>query len=209
MTHIKKLALLLSTAALALAFAIPATASAYTSWTTAFNGVEIAELSTEDVYEGTFKWKTPYTSVIECDAKIGLWVETYGEPPGASDLTEFAIDASSCEGFGVYKNCTIKSTTSNFPNWYIELGSPLTVRAPGENVFIELKYQSVGGGYYCAMESYSNRAEFLAENLQLLPTFSKKGGITAITFKGLSTSGTNYEWGPFTKVSGEYEIGLK
>jgi len=208
MTYTKKLALLASTALLVVAFAIPASASAYTQWTISESGEEYNPAVTEDVYEGSFGWTLIPGSGIKCNTEVGLMVSVQGGS-SESEFTKFAIDPSSCEGWGNYANCTVKSTISNVSDWKVEMGSPLPVRAPGKNVFIETTYKSTGSS--CAYENLHNRAEFAAGGLELIPTFNS-GVITAVSLKGVGTNGIKYNWGPFNKnseLSWEFDIGLK
>jgi hypothetical protein len=205
MTFTKKIALLVSMSLAALAFAIPASASAYTEWTVFGQG----EGEGTEVYEGPFTWqiKSPYLDpgAFRCNAAITLEVVKPGESAGESRIVGFERDPSSCVGEGSYSNCPLKSMSDNLSSgWDVNLGSPLTVTNHSTGpIVIATKYDYVNS--MCPRTQDEGR---FGSGLEFVPTLDKYGQITEFKLNGFTESGIYYSFGPF-KGDGNVGFGLK
>jgi hypothetical protein len=111
---IKKTMLLAMAAAAIAAFAIPASASAYTNWTA--NGVTLgAEETAVETYEGFLTFTTP-TPAVPVHSTFGCQVTAKIHVEGnTGKVTQFSPTTSTCEGTGVFAGCKLKSDTSTVP----------------------------------------------------------------------------------------------
>lgn len=202
----KKFLLLASTALVALAFAVPASASAY-QWTS--NGLELGEGETvAQTFEGRvgYFYAPPaywtYTSFY-CDATIRIEAEGPSGESIPARITQFERDPSSCEGVGpMLGHCKAKSLSSNVASgWSLDVASsPAKLSLPGGYVKINDEYEGSECGKTVRSMEFSN--------LEFIPTL-ENGFLKEFRLKGMETSGLmTDEFGPFTPV-GPLEIGLK
>jgi hypothetical protein len=207
MTLTKKLTLLVSTALVALAFAIPSSASAYSSWTLAGGEIPSGFVVTEH-FQGNFAWTRPWIwsyGQLSCPATIAIRVENVKGTQKAR-ISEFNRDLNNCTRTGDYGDCEFKSSASNFPSgWSLAMGSTIGVTSPEGVVEIHDTYTQEK-----ACRVYEDHPRWQNSGLQVIPTQNAKNKITKIMLEGTTEQGIVYTFGPFTAVNPfEEGLGLK
>lgn len=218
MTLMKKTILLASMAMMALAFAIPASASAY-KWTansTYMKQIEVEEEIVEveankisyfeeeetapvsQQFEGRFGFSYPSVGSFDCDATIEVEVS---EGSGGK-ISKLVRDASpeTCEGTGRWNGCYPAELTSNVAaGWNIDVKSSPVITSSSGTLAIVDKYEG------CS-QLYPYTMSFQA--IQLVPTLDSEGRITKFVLEGTQTTGVHVVLGTFTPT-GSLILGLK
>jgi hypothetical protein len=204
----KKLLMTASAALLALAFAVPASASAYSNWT--ING-EPSETTGYEEFAGKFKISPDVLigpgagSTLHCDAT--LTVEAQPESAkGQISSFEFT-DLNGCEGTGVWANCIGTSYEEHFSGAPINMGASPT--SFGSNEF-ELSYAVYLGGAGC---SDWVRAPSFTGPQEMTPILNGQGRVVGLKLRAVTKSNIVYSFGTLD-ATGKYveeygELGLE
>jgi hypothetical protein len=208
MNHTKKLLMTLSIGLLALAFAIPASASAYSNWT--INGAP-SETTGYEEFSGKFKISPDVLagpgagSTLHCDATFT--VETNPESAkGQVSSFEFT-DLNACEGTGVWANCIGTSYEEHFSGAPINMGASPTSFGGGG---FELSYTVYLGGAGC---SDWVRAPSFSGPQEMTPILNEQGTIVGLKLRAVTQSNIVYSFGTLD-ATGKYaeefgELGLE
>ena len=179
----KKLLMLFSTALLALAFAVPASASAgYNNWT--FTGEKSFE-PFED-FEGRFTVAEitagPLAgSSLHCDAAFTVEAQLAG---AKGRISAFEFDMETCEGVGRWANCVGDSYKEDISGTPIDMGAtPTSFGGGGEGASYEVKLKSQGGT--CIADS--DYASFYEG--EMIPTLSETGRVLSFELVGFDGGG--------------------
>jgi hypothetical protein len=195
---VKKILLLGSMALLALAFAIPASASA-SVWT--YGGEEVGE---GEVYAQSFEGS------IGWDHYVGGWgpsgfhcaaaMEIEAEGPSAGRVSSFSQNPASCSKYGAWTNCNLASYSTNLSNgWNLDVEAlPGTLTTPGQPVKITDVFAA--GCKYGGHNIWVNQWSFT-------PTLNAEGRLVSFTLTGNSVqTGAPYEISMTS--TGASELGL-
>jgi hypothetical protein len=212
MKQTKKLLMMISTALLALAFAVPASASAYTDWTV--NGESELESSSYEEFSGKFRLSPLITqgpasgSYFKCDATFT--VEAYPiweEGPAQGRITYFKFDTESCEGVGIWQNCKgAEPYTQNFSGAQIDMSaSPPSLSRPNGGISYKMALQGCGGEWF--------NSPNIENPVEITPTLNEQGRIVSLKLDGESGAGIPCPFGTFD-ATGKYleeygELGLE
>lgn len=208
MNRTKKLLMMVSMALLALAFAVPASASAYSSWT--INGAP-SETTGYEEFSGKFKISPdvnagPYVgSALHCDAS--LVVEAYPES-AKGQISSFTFDdLGSCEGTGLWANCVGTSYEEHFSGAPINMAASPTSFGGGE---FELSYTVYLGGAGC---SDWVRAPSFSGPQEMTPILNEQGRVVGLKLRAVTQSNIIYSFGTLD-ATGKYveeygELGLE
>lgn len=200
---LKKMMLLASMALAALAFAVPASASAY-EWTV-FGGSEpVTEGQVaSDPYEGDFGFLfQPGNTGYTCHADLML--NGYG-PDGngvsTGEISDLKLDPESCQGSGAYAGCELTSQSNNLTGKLFSIASsPFSI----SNAQIIERFEN------CSNE-YLKSKQLNFASLEFVPTLDAQGVITEFTLEGTDTMGIGtYVFGPFTPAPSAWlELGIQ
>lgn len=196
---LRKMVLIASMALAVLAFAVPASASAYT-WT--YNGVELAEGETASgVFEGPVEFRS-FPGNFTCEATLEIEAEGL-EVSSSAKIVRFERDPSSCVGTFVYSKCSLEAEVTNVGYWDVNVASsPPKVTDSGPTGLLEIQDIYKKG---CWAPWRYHRFQTLPLNL----TLDEEGGITKFSSESTDWSGTIIGiFGPFTPT-GAPELGLK
>lgn len=204
MTLTRKMALLATMATMALAFAIPASASAYT-WTVDWYQEGPVSMEAEETawqsYEGNFGFSLGSQGGFSCETTI----EIEAEGPSAGKIIDFIRNPSECQGTGNYANCVLEGESNNVASgWNIDVGLPspmVTGSGSGLEVHDDYDYEQD-----CPFPGRTIRLS----SLELVPTLNEQGMITQFTLEGWETNGAVHDvFGPFAPVGGTPILGLE
>jgi hypothetical protein len=192
------------------ALALPASASAYSTWTE--NGEGIAEgnefSQTYTVQKHSYFPYWPSYDRIRCQVSIQI-TATGGEVPSLTTarISQFNEQPGTCETAGLFVNCDISNPKNNIAEgWNVSHGSPMLVEnAGGESIIMSRKIVDVEP-HECYYPGKSGQTYQIP--LEFIPTVNGEGEITEVMLKGLTEQGVQYDWGPFV-VDGTPELGLK
>ncbi|HEV7771386.1 MAG TPA: hypothetical protein VGO66_12120 [Solirubrobacterales bacterium] len=189
------------------ALVVPASASAYSTWT--IGGSPIPEgFTIGEEYEGNFSWlNSEGKPAFVCKVKLGINAKTEGGSQQAW-VSKFERKASDCYGQWGYQSCVVNTMTNNFSSgWNVALnaGTPQLSSPAG---FVEIADTFVNPG---SCPTTGKTAKWGASTpLSLVPTVDKNGNITQIALEGKTEQGiVNYTFGPLTRVSSfPYALGI-
>ncbi|HEV7771307.1 MAG TPA: hypothetical protein VGO66_11705 [Solirubrobacterales bacterium] len=195
------------------ALALPASASAYSTWT--IGGSPIPEgFTIGEEYEGNFSWVEwsggKSHPVFSCEVRLGIYAQTHEGGAQQAWVSKFERDPEKCEGYYNYNGCVINTMTNNFSSgWDVTLNAG-TPRITSPSGFVEIADTFVYPGS-CPTTGKSAQWGNESSPLSLVPTVDKNGNITQIALEGQTTKGiVNYTFGPLTRVSSfPYALGIK
>ena len=201
---IKKMLLLASMALAAVAFAVPATASAKTDvWTADGETLGPGEEATAG-FEGFLAFTTPQPAVpvhSTYGCQVTVAINAVGEAGGTVEA--FNPTTGTCEGTGVFTGCKLKEHTTN-PPWNINVATtPGSVTGP---ITIHNIYEGCGFG------SPTSHLVFNAVSVE--PTVI--GGDLTFTVAGIATNGVTTALGSVSQetkdgkpVNGQPLLGIE
>ena len=171
----KKLTLLAGMALAAVAFAIPAFASAG-AWQ--HNGVPLgAQQHLTQSYEGPLVAIAGGAGQFSCVVTVTITAEG----PNNGQVQEFSLATESCEGQGAFAGCVVVHHTTNLP-WQINnAGNPAVVIKPGGKITAHFNLEEGS----CASGLQTSHAEFA----ELKAEVTGKNPITALHIKAQATNG--------------------
>ena len=188
MMTIKKMLLLAGMALAALAFTVPATASAVDVWTVDGETLGPGEEATQ-AFEGFFGFTTPIPIVpvhTTFGCEITITINAVGQSGGTVEV--FNKTTETCKGTGVFGGCTVKSHSSN-PPWAIDISTtPATVTGP---ITVHNVYDKAEGN--CPIAT----THLVFNSLSVMP-ISSEGSVTELVISGLATNGSVALSGSFT-----------
>jgi hypothetical protein len=175
----RKITILASLALGALAFAIPASASAEVTWTDRHMHVGNGEKTAEKPFEGFLEFFAGGENTFGCQ----VTVKVIAEGPNKGEVTSFQPTTTECVGKGVFVGCQIEKHTANTP-WDLDLTENETItvtpRPPAEDLTIHNEYKEG-----CAVPT--SHLEF--PDATLTPTLDGEGTITSLSLSGVATTG--------------------
>lgn len=205
----------------ALALAIPASASAYSSWTA--NG---SAVPAEEVAVGTYSeenWGAEeYASAenfgfdlwwagnFNCRAAADITVKGTKDGKGLGQVSKLNVDSEFCFGEDAFAGCELESFSNNIP-WDIKVEGEkpgrLHVTKTSGSKEIEFKFEF----QECNNPLVSTTSQtFSYHYMDMIPTVDAAGKLTSYMLEGTSTNGYIGTYGPFNfDISSEDELGLK
>jgi hypothetical protein len=218
---LKKMMLLAGMAFAAIAFAIPATASALpktdgTHWTNGNqhkivnNGVSISA-----PFEGFLDFTTPMPpapvhSTFGCE--VTAIIKVTG--PTTAEATKFEPTTTTCVGTGIFAGCKLKAHTNNLP-WTVTNTTGNTSAVPPTvsdfdvtkvggtgDVTIRNEYESCTAGAIPPSDP-----EF--KSITVTPTLDGNGTVTSFSISGTATDGATIATGSLSAEAVGTKIGVK
>ncbi|HEV7769188.1 MAG TPA: hypothetical protein VGO66_00845 [Solirubrobacterales bacterium] len=190
----RKLALLASMALIALAFALPASASAYTEWT--YNGapLEEGEVASQS-FEGKFSWWILQLGKYSCDVSVEIEAEGFT----GGWVSSFLQDAESCSGTLFWGGCQLVAYPNSLGGAKVDVASsPPKVSNPGEKVEILDVFEGCQAPWRTMKVPY----------FDMVTTLDEEGRIASITLQSYDQFGLPVVIGPLTPAESP-ELGLQ
>jgi hypothetical protein len=200
----RKLVLLAAMALAAVAFAVPASASAST-WTV--EGAPLYEGETwNETYQGSFGYSVNVYGKFQCSATIELELEggTSAEAATAK-IVKFERVAKTCSGSGFFwANCKLASGSSNVASgWNVNVTPPTPeLTSPSGEIVVTDKYEGCTSGA-------TGRTTRFREPMELIPTLNAQNRITGLALEGKTVGLDPGPYGVFTAVAGSPALGLQ
>ncbi len=198
---LRKMMLLAGMALAAIAFAVPASASAASTHWTDDHEVVSSPANITAPFEGFLKFTVappfvPVHSTFGCQVTIKVNVTG----PTAAQITEFRPTTTECLGTGVFTGCQLEEDVSNVPFSIANTDADLDITKPGGDITVFNKYESCAGG---ALPN----SDLLFPSITATPTLDSEGTIEEIHISGTATT-TSAAASGSVKPEGANTLGL-
>jgi hypothetical protein len=196
--RVKRQLVLTTMALAAIAFSVPAMASAEPfTWTDRHVHLEEAEKTEPKPFEGRLEFTTGFGS-FGCDVTVLV----VAEGPNKGTVTEFNPTTKTCSGTFAFGGCVLTKDKTNIEEgWHIEVtpSGLMHVTSTSGDLTIHNEYHGCAGG------QVTSHLEF--ESATLTPTLDPEGTINHLHLSATDTSGTVTAHGSVTP-EGEKTLGL-